>query len=242
MAQATKAEKAEKAAAVKAEKAMRAAARRTQREMCEGCGLKRPSYGLPPERRVRWCAGCAAAEGRGAVILRAKQRRTMCEGCDVKRPLYGLPAERKRRWCGGCSKAHRGAVNLNSRLCEGCGLKHRNYGLPAEGRKRWCAGCAKADGRGAVKAVDPASAASPAANTAGGVPESECWPNVGGSAGGGAQVRVERGVELQDDAFEGAAARAARAVAAEGLYAAAGEPPGKRRRVGTDDGQGLWST
>ena len=85
-------------------------------------------------------------------------------------------------------------------------------------------------------------AALPAASTAGGVPESECWPNVGGSAGGGAQVRVERGVELQDDAFEGAAARAARAVAAEGLYAAAGEPPGKRRRVGTDDGQGLWST
>ena len=45
-------------------------------------------------------------------------------------------------------------------------------------------------------------------------------------------------VDLQDYAFEGAAARAARAVAAaEGLVAAAGEPPGNRRRVGTDDGQ-----
>ena len=36
-----------------------------QQKMCEGCGLKRPHYGLPAERRVRWCAGCAAAEGRG---------------------------------------------------------------------------------------------------------------------------------------------------------------------------------
>ena len=64
MAQATKAEKAEKAAAVKAEKAMRAAARRTQREMCEGCGLKRPSYGLLAEGRRRW-----SSKGSGAVHL-----------------------------------------------------------------------------------------------------------------------------------------------------------------------------
>ena len=26
-------------------------------KMCEGCGLKQPSYGLPAERRKRWCAG-----------------------------------------------------------------------------------------------------------------------------------------------------------------------------------------
>ena len=30
-----------------------------QRKMCEGCGLKVPSYGLPAERRTRWCGGCA---------------------------------------------------------------------------------------------------------------------------------------------------------------------------------------
>ena len=86
--------------------------------------------------------------------------------------------------------------------------------------------------------VEHVSAASP---TTGDVPESGPEPDTGGPAGGGAQVKLERWVELQGDSFDGAAARAARAAAAEGLGAAAGEPPGKRRRVGTDEGQGVWS-
>ena len=41
-----------------------------QKKQCEGCGLKRPHYGLPAERKARWCA-CAAAEGNGAVHLQS---------------------------------------------------------------------------------------------------------------------------------------------------------------------------
>ena len=63
-------------------------------KMCEGCGLKQPHYGLPTERKKRWCFGCAAAEGRGAVSL---DKQKMCEGCGIKRPHYGLPTERKAR-------------------------------------------------------------------------------------------------------------------------------------------------
>ena len=43
-------------------------------KMCEGCGLKHPSYGLPAERRARWCAGCATAEGNGAVLLQQQMK------------------------------------------------------------------------------------------------------------------------------------------------------------------------
>ena len=82
-------------------------------KMCEGCGLKTPSYGLPAEvarsggcGRRRWCGGCAAAEGSGAGRL---HRRKMCEGCGLKQPNFGLPAEGRRRWCAGCAKGHAGA-------------------------------------------------------------------------------------------------------------------------------------
>ena len=45
-----------------------------QRKMCEGCGLKQPTFGLPAEgRKARWCAGCAAAEGKGAVSLSLRE-------------------------------------------------------------------------------------------------------------------------------------------------------------------------
>ena len=37
-----------------------------QHKMCEGCGLKHPSYGLPAERKARWCSGCAKGHA-GAV-------------------------------------------------------------------------------------------------------------------------------------------------------------------------------
>jgi hypothetical protein len=39
------------------------APRSQKRQMCEGCGLKHPSYGLASEGKKRWCAGCRAAEG-----------------------------------------------------------------------------------------------------------------------------------------------------------------------------------
>ena len=56
-----------------------------KQKMCEGCGLKQPSYGLASEGKVRWCLGCGVAEG--AVLVR-KQK--MCEGCGLKQPHYGL--------------------------------------------------------------------------------------------------------------------------------------------------------
>ena len=112
-----------------------------ERKKCEGCGLKAPSYGLPAEGRRRWCVGCAAAEGGGAVSLAQKK---MCERCGYKSPSYGLPAERKMRWCSGCAAEEgRGAVQLQqTKMCEGCGQKTPSYGLPPERTKRWCIGCA----------------------------------------------------------------------------------------------------
>ena len=71
--------------------------------MCEGCGLKQPSYGLASEGKKRWCAGCGAAEG--AVLIRKRK----CEGCGLKQPNYGLASEGKARWCMGCGAAE-GAV------------------------------------------------------------------------------------------------------------------------------------
>ena len=113
------------------------------KKKCEGCGIKLPSW----KRRKRRCAGCAKAEGNGAVSLQK-----VCEGCDLKVPSYGLLAEGRRRWCAGCAKADgKGAVYLMQRkMCEDCGLKRPSHGLPGERRKRWCGGCAKTEGRGAV--------------------------------------------------------------------------------------------
>ena len=36
---------------------------RKNRQMCEGCRLKRPNYGLPAEARARWCGPCAKTLG-----------------------------------------------------------------------------------------------------------------------------------------------------------------------------------
>ena len=70
-----------------------------------------PTYGLPGERKMRWCGGCATADGREAVSLR---QRKMCEGCGLKRPHYGLPGERKKRWCSSCATAEgSGSVRLS---------------------------------------------------------------------------------------------------------------------------------
>ena len=64
--------------------------------MCEGCGLKRPTYGLPAEGRQRWCAGCAAAHG-GAVSLQQQKKcglkgaakRAREQKSETKRKLVG---------------------------------------------------------------------------------------------------------------------------------------------------------
>jgi hypothetical protein len=57
-----------------------------KRQMCEGCGLKRPGYGLTSKGEARWCAGCAATEG----AVRLEKPENMCEGCGLKQPTYGL--------------------------------------------------------------------------------------------------------------------------------------------------------
>jgi len=59
--------------------------------MCEGCGLKVPTYGLASEGKARWCAGCGAAEG--AVDVRAlRKREGAAAGATqdaIKRPAAG---------------------------------------------------------------------------------------------------------------------------------------------------------
>jgi hypothetical protein len=70
---------------------------------CEGCGLKRPNFGLPLDGKRRWCGGCAKGHA-GAVVVGNKK----CEDCELKKSSFGLPSDRKRRWCGGCAKGHVG--------------------------------------------------------------------------------------------------------------------------------------
>jgi hypothetical protein len=113
---------------------------RERKNMCEGCGLKQPNYGLASEGKRRWCTGCGRAEG--AVLI---QKPKMCEGCGLKGSAYGLASERRKRWCAECAEAEEGAVSFvqaHLKMCEGCGLEQPNYGLEAEGKRRWCAGCA----------------------------------------------------------------------------------------------------
>jgi hypothetical protein len=84
---------------------------------CEGCGLQRPSFGLPAEGKMRWCGGCAKAHA-GAVNVNPSKK---CEGCGLQRPSFGLPAEGKMRWCGGCAEAHAGSAS--------CRFEPSKYGV-----------------------------------------------------------------------------------------------------------------
>ena len=108
---------------------------------CEGCGIKHASYGLPSERKKRWCGVCG--KPRGAVSL--VEQHIMCEGCGVKQARYGTPAEGKVRWCSGCGKPH-GVVNLTQPMCEGCDIKQARFGTPSERKRRWCGACGKPHG------------------------------------------------------------------------------------------------
>lgn len=111
---------------------------------CEDCGVKQPSFGLPSERKARWCVGCIKGHVGAVNVLKKK-----CEGCNVKAANYGLSTEKKARWCAGCAPAK--AANVNNLIkCEGCQLKRASFGLPSEnGKKRWCGSCAR-DQMGAV--------------------------------------------------------------------------------------------
>ena len=39
---------------------------------CEGCQLKRPTFGLPAEGKARWCGGCAKAHAKAAPLARSR--------------------------------------------------------------------------------------------------------------------------------------------------------------------------
>ena len=89
-----------------------------KQKMCEDCGLKQPSYGLPSDGKKRWCAGC----GKGHKGAQYMQKQKMCEDCGLNQPSYGQPSKCTKctkRWCAVCSKQHAGAYLLNKRkLCE----------------------------------------------------------------------------------------------------------------------------
>ena len=105
--------------------------------MCEGCRLKAvPHYGLPAERRRRWCAGCAAAEGRGAVhhtkwkVGQAVGRAAIGDSLSLQAAAAGPPPTKKAAVAGSANappRAH-GAVNA------GC-AKKSHPGAVASSRK-----------------------------------------------------------------------------------------------------------
>jgi hypothetical protein len=111
--------------------------------MCEGCGLKQCSFGLPAEKKKRWCSGCAKGH-EGAVNLHSK----LCEGCGQKRAVHeGLPAEgEKRRWCSSCAEdkgvKEKKEKRRRRNACAQCQEKPPTFGSPDDGRRRWCATCA----------------------------------------------------------------------------------------------------
>lgn len=124
-------------------------------QTCEGCSLKAPSFGLPTERKKRWCIGCAKQQS-GAVSLVVRK---MCEDCGIKalrRPQEGL----KKLCCASCAKrrtvvsAERSPKQLSHKVCEDCGLKQPAFGLLSEQQKRWCGTCQTAhDGAVDLKAA-----------------------------------------------------------------------------------------
>ena len=137
-----------------------------RRSPCEDCHLKDPSFGMPAERRRRWCHSCSAhhpgavslknradrpmgrrAVGRAASAVAGvgRRQRPPCEDCHLKDPSFGLPDQKKRRWCHQCAQQHEGAVSLKKRRtpCEDCKLKDPSFGMPAERKRRWCHQCSK---------------------------------------------------------------------------------------------------
>ena len=66
--------------------------------------MKHRIYGMPDERKRRWCGPCG--QKRGGILI-TKQS---CEDCDAKKATYGLASEGKPRWCAGCRTNHAGVV------------------------------------------------------------------------------------------------------------------------------------
>ena len=75
-------------------------ASRLAKNLCAGCGLHQPKFGLPGQSdrggKARWCSACAKNHS-GAVDLRNKQ----CEECGLKGASFGDPTEKIKRWCSG---------------------------------------------------------------------------------------------------------------------------------------------
>eukprot|EP01047_Picozoa_sp_COSAG01_P032585 COSAG01_NODE_2361_length_7832_cov_12.919447_10_plen_274_part_00 len=108
--------------------------------MCEDCGLKQASCGVPGDtRKARWCGSCSR-QHEGAQSMQS----SMCEDCGLKQARCGEPRDtRKARWCGSCSRQHEGARS-GQHMCEDCGLKQASCGVPGDTRKaRWCGSCSR---------------------------------------------------------------------------------------------------
>ena len=89
-----------------------AGARDLTSKLCEDCGLKQSSFGIPCEgrQRRRWCAACAKVHA-GARDLTSK----LCEDCGLKQPSCAHPADGlRRRWCSACATAHEGARSVTT--------------------------------------------------------------------------------------------------------------------------------
>jgi hypothetical protein len=69
--------------------------------MCEGCGLKRPTYGLASEGKRRWCLGCGKAKG--AVSLQRKEKAAKKKA--AKRPGTESSTRPKKRARAAAAKA-----------------------------------------------------------------------------------------------------------------------------------------
>ena len=110
---------------------------------CEDCALKKPSFGMPTDGKMRWCKPCSLSHPGSADVCHK-----LCEDCKQKSPSFGLEEEgvkkNKKRWCATCAGAHAGSVSLNPNKCEDCTTTAASYGNPEDGNKRrWCAKCAK---------------------------------------------------------------------------------------------------
>jgi hypothetical protein len=107
--------------------------------MCEDCGLKHASCGVPGDtKKKRWCRPCSQQHGG------ARSTRDLCEDCGLKRASCGVPGVSKKvRWCRPCSRQHEGARSTQS-MCEDCGLKRASCGVPGDTKKvRWCGPCSR---------------------------------------------------------------------------------------------------
>jgi hypothetical protein len=94
-------------------------ARPRTHSMCEDCGLRRSTLGLPGDsKKCRWCSEC----GRKHTL--ARRTHGMCEDCGQKQSSWGVAGDSKRvRWCDECGKKHEGAhcVSTNAH----CGSEYR---------------------------------------------------------------------------------------------------------------------